>query len=279
MKYSIALTLTVGALRARGAPSAGCGTDPSFESGPQTVNVNGQDRNYIVRIPEGYDNSNPYRLILGLHWWGGSMEDVAYGQTVTPGVWNYYGLERLAKESAIFVAPQGIDGNWYNEGDSDYAFLDEIHRVVESSLCVDTDLRFSIGFSWGGSTSIGLACRDSEFPLRAITAIGAAGPYTCEPGTAPVGYLGIHGVSDNLDNGRGMRDMFLANNGCTGEENPQPAVGSLTHVRTDYQCNGPPATWITFDGGHHPAPWDGGSGDNGEASYVPDYAWEMFSSF
>jgi poly(3-hydroxybutyrate) depolymerase len=179
MKQTIALTFALGALRAYAAPSSGCGIQPAFESGPQTVDVNGQTRSFIVRIPENYDNNSPYRLILGVHWWGGSMEDVAYGQTVTPEVWNYYGLERLAEETAIFIAPQGIDGNWYNEGGSDYAFFDEIHRTVESSLCVDTDLRFSIGFSWGGSTSIGLACRDSEFPLRAITAIGAAGPYEC----------------------------------------------------------------------------------------------------
>lgn len=169
-----------GAIGVAAAPSAGCGQAPSLESGPQTVNVNGQDRNFIVRVPEGYDNNNPYRLIFGVHWWGGSMEDVAYGQTVEPGVWNYYGLERLAEETAIFVAPQGIDGNWYNDGGSDYAFFDEINRLVEGSLCVDTDLRFSIGFSWGGSTSVGIACRDGEFPFRAITAIAAAGPFECK---------------------------------------------------------------------------------------------------
>lgn len=169
-----------GAVGVSAAPSAGCGTETDLQSGPQAVNVNGQERKFILRIPEGYNNSNAYRLIFGVHWWGGSMEDVAYGQTVAPGVWNYYGLEQLAQETAIFVAPQGIDGNWYNDGGSDYAFFDEINRLIESSLCVDTDLRFSIGFSWGGSTSVGLACRDSEFPLRAITAIGAAGPYTCK---------------------------------------------------------------------------------------------------
>jgi poly(3-hydroxybutyrate) depolymerase len=270
--------ILAGAIGAHAAPSPGCGTQASLQSGPQTINVNGQNRNFILRIPEGYDNNNAYRLIFGVHWWGGSMEDVAYGGTVDPGVWNYYGLERMADESAIFVAPQGIDGNWYNEGGSDYAFFDEIHRLVEGSLCVDTDLRFSIGFSWGGSTSVGLACRDGEFPLRAITAIAAAGPYTCEPGTAQVGYLGIHGIADNPDNGRGMRDRIMANNGCTGQENPPPAAGSTSHVRTDYECSGPPVSWVTFDGGHIAAPWDG-PGESGSETYVPDYAWALFSSF
>lgn len=43
-----------------------------------------------------------------------------------------------------------------------------------------------------------------------------------------------------------MRDRFMANNGCSGEENPPPAVGSFAHVRTDYECSGPPATWVAF---------------------------------
>lgn len=66
------------------------------------------------------------------------------------------------------------------------------------------------------------------------------------PGTASLGYLGIHGISDNPDNGRGMRDTFIANNDCTGEENPPPSEGSLTHVKTEYTCATNPVTWITF---------------------------------
>lgn len=62
-----------------------------------------------------------------------------------------------------------------------------------------------------------------------------------------VGYLGIHGIADNPDNGRGMRDMFLSNNDCTTkEEAPEPSSGSLMHSRTDYECSGPPVSWATF---------------------------------
>lgn len=69
---------------------------------------------------------------------------------------------------------------------------------------------------------------------------------TGSPGTAPIGYLGIHGIADGPDNGRGMRDMFIANNGCAGEENPEPGSGSLSHVKSEYTCDGPPVGWITF---------------------------------
>ena len=182
MVLNLLALLLVGSLGVSAAPSAGCGQSPGLESGPQTINVNGQERQYIIRVPEGYDSANPYRLVIAMHWWGGTMDDVASG-SVEPGVWNYYGLERLAEESAIFVAPNGIDGNWYNEGGSDYAFIDEVNRAVEESLCVDTELRFTIGFSWGGSMSVALACRGGEFPVRAVTAIAAAGPFECKLGS------------------------------------------------------------------------------------------------
>ena len=72
------------------------------------------------------------------------------------------------------------------QGDSDYAFLNEVNRLVEESLCVDTDLRFAIGFSWGASMSVALACGVGEYPLRAATAIGAAGPFECKLANAAI---------------------------------------------------------------------------------------------
>lgn len=171
-------TLTALVAAAAAEPSSGCNSD-GLSSGVYNLDINGVGRDYTLTVPENYDPSNPYRLIIGLHWWGGTMEDVATGQTVEAGVWNYYGLERLAEGSTVFVAPQGIDNNWYNEGGADFLFIDEMIRTIQDGLCIDTDLRFSIGFSWGGSTSFALACRDTEFPMRAVTAIGAAGPHEC----------------------------------------------------------------------------------------------------
>ena len=116
-----------------------------------------------------------------------------------------------------------------------------------------------------------------------------------------------------------MRDRFVANNGCAATDAPEPEVGSLTHIKTEYTCDaGFPVTWIAFvsslyfplsslsatlvgpanahsflmslhhgsladkllqDGGHTPAPWDGGEGDNGSESFVPDEAWAFFNQF
>jgi len=54
---------------------------------------------------------------------------------VAPG---FYGLCALADESAIFVAPNGINAGWANNAGSDLTFVDQILEQVQNSLCVDT---------------------------------------------------------------------------------------------------------------------------------------------
>lgn len=139
------------------AQSAGCGQDP-LQSGVQTVNVNGQNREYTLKVPDNYDPSNPHRLVFGFHWLNGNMQNVVDG--------GYYGLEQLAQGSAIFVAPNGIDAGWANTGGRDIAFVDAILETVLGGLCVDESQIFATGFSFGGAMSYSVACsRPGEFLL------------------------------------------------------------------------------------------------------------------
>jgi poly(3-hydroxybutyrate) depolymerase len=132
--------------------TAGCGKAPALTSGNHTIQSGGQTRSYILRIPAGYDNNHPYRLIFGFHWRGGTAGDVDSGGTDGYN-WSYYGLRRLAdnaNNSTIFVAPQGIGNGWANSGGQDVAFVDAMVSQIEAGLCVDTTQVFSAGFSYGG---------------------------------------------------------------------------------------------------------------------------------
>ena len=131
------------------ADSVGCGKTPTLTSGTKTMTVAGKQRQYILRIPDKYDNSKPHRIVFGFHWYGGTMTDVATGQTVQRNVWDYYGLRRLANESTIFVAPQGLDNGWGNTNGNDVTFVDQMIQTIESDLCVNEKLRFATGFSYG----------------------------------------------------------------------------------------------------------------------------------
>ena len=260
--------------------SAGCGKAPTLTSGSRTIQSGG-NRSYMLRIPENYDNSHAYRLFFAFHWNGGTMQDVDGGGT-SGATWLYYGLRAQANNTAIFVAPQGISNGWGNSGGQDVKLVDDLVKLIEGDLCVDTTQIYSLGFSYGGSMSYALACgRPTVF--RAVAVYSGGVLSGCEGGNDPVGYIGIHGVSDgtlNISGGRSMRDRFVKNNGCTAMSPPEPSGGSGKHTCTTYQgCKtGYPVEWCAFDGGHTPGNVDGG-GDDGAKTWTKTEVWKFFSQF
>ncbi|KAM7185519.1 family 1 putative carbohydrate esterase [Naviculisporaceae sp. PSN 640] len=262
----------------RANPSPGCGKNP-FGSGVRNINVNGKNRQFIVRVPNNYDRNKHYKLIFAFHWVGGSMNDISNGGTDRE-LWSYYGLQRQAGESAILVAPNGLNAGWANNGGEDVAFVDAMIRDIESNLCVDQRQRFALGFSYGGSMTYAVACARAK-DFRAVAVLGAGQLSGCSGGNDPVAYIGIHGINDgtlNIGGGKGLRDRFVRNNGCQNTDAPDAGRGSGRHVKTVYQgCRtGYPVTWISFDGGHIPAPVDNGP-ESGARSYVPGEIWSFFT--
>ncbi|GAB3416137.1 CE1 family esterase [Flindersiella endophytica] len=264
------------------AATAGCGRAPTLSNGTHTIQSSGQNRTYILRIPDGYDNNHPYRLFFAFHWLNGTANDVATGGS-DGAVWAYYGQQRLANNSAIFVAPQGINNGWANSGGQDVTLVDDILRQLEAGLCVDTTQRFALGWSYGGAMSYSVACsRPNVF--RAVAVYSGAQLSGCAGGTQPVAYLGIHGISDsvlNISLGRSLRDTFVRNNGCAAQNPPEPAPGSRTHIITAYSgCrSGYPVVWAAFDGDHTPSPVDGCGCSSGANTWTSAEVWRFFSQF
>ncbi|MBB5897862.1 poly(3-hydroxybutyrate) depolymerase [Kutzneria kofuensis] len=267
------------------AGTAGCGKAPTLASGTHTIQSSGQNRNYILRIPTNYDNNHPYRLIFGFHWVGGTANDVDSGGTDGYN-WSYYGLRRLADNAGnttIFVAPQGNNNGWANPGGQDITFVDDMIRQLEAGLCIDTTQLFSTGFSYGGAMTYALACARATV-FRAVAVYSGANLSGCNGGTQPIAYMGLHGLRDNvlpISNGRALRDTFVRANGCTPQNPPEPAQGSLTHIVTTYSgCKaGYPVVWAAFDGaGHDPGPIDGCTCD-GWHTWTSGEVWKFFTQF
>jgi poly(3-hydroxybutyrate) depolymerase len=263
------------------AATAGCGRAPTLNSGTHTIQSSGRGRTFILRIPDNYDNNRPYRLIFAFHWWGGTANDVASGGS-SGSSWAYYGQQELSNNSAILVAPQGIDNAWPNSGGQDTTFVDDMLGRIEGDLCVDTTQRFATGFSYGGGMSYSLACNRANV-FRAVAVFSGAQLSGCSDGSQPIAYLGIHGIGDtvlNISQGRSLRDRFVRNNGCTAQNPPEPGSGSRTHITTAYSgCReGYPVVWAAFDGGHTPGPVDGG-GDDGARTWTKGEVWRFFSQF
>jgi poly(3-hydroxybutyrate) depolymerase len=254
--------------------SAGCGKAATLTSGTRMIG----NRSFILRIPDNYDNTRPYRLVFAYHWRGGTMQDVDGGGT-SGAVWSYYGLRAQADNSTIFVAPQGIGNGWGDSGD--LKFTDDMNKLIQDDLCVNTRQVFALGFSFGGGMSYALACaRASVF--RAVAVYAGAQLSGCQGGTEPIAYLGIHGTGDGtlgIGGGRELRDRFVQNNGCTAQAEPSPPPSQM-HTCTSYQgCDaGYPVRWCAFDGGHTPGHVDGG-GDDGARTWTKTEAWEFFKQF
>jgi poly(3-hydroxybutyrate) depolymerase len=110
--------------------SAGCGKTTTLKSGKQpSIQVAGQSRDWILRVPANYDASKGHKLIFGLHWLNGDYNAVDQG--------NFYSLEPLANNTAIFIAPNGLNHGWANTNGNDITFIGNLMTQVENNLCID----------------------------------------------------------------------------------------------------------------------------------------------
>jgi poly(3-hydroxybutyrate) depolymerase len=268
--------------------SSGCDQAAKVTSGTKSIQSGGKTRSYMVRVPENYDQTHPYWLIFGFHWLGGTANDVDSGGT-SGYTWSYYGLRELADKStnskAIFVAPQGISNGWGNSGNEDVKLTDDILKVVEEGLCVDTKHIFSAGFSYGGGMTKALGCqRPNVFRALAVYAGADFLSGGCDAtSTAPVAFIGMHSINDGTNaysSGITILNRFAANNGCMAQTPPQPSGND--HVCTTFQgCKpGYPTEWCAFNGGgHSPAPVDGSSNGSGggDKTWTKAEVWKFFT--
>jgi poly(3-hydroxybutyrate) depolymerase len=270
-------------------PSAGCGKNATLSNGEHSIRVNGQNRNFIVRVPDDYDSSHPYPLVFAFHWFGGTMQDVDGGGS-SGYTWSYYGLREKADNSSdhkmIFIAPQGLGNGWANSGGQDLTFVDDMTDLAEENLCVDKSRIFSMGFSYGAGMTYAIAC-DRADVFRGAAVYAGAVLSGCSGGSKPIPYIGIHGIGDptcNIGGGRAMRDTFVSKNGCAAQSPAEPSQGSLTHICTSYNgCqDGYPVRWCAFDGGGHtPAPVDGSASGygGGDVTWTKGEVWDFFTQF
>lgn len=259
--------------------SAGCDTPRQLMNGRRSIQSGGQNRDYILRVPDDYDNTKPYRLIMAYHWLGGNAQQVAEGGNGGSTEDPYYGLWDLAQGSTIFVAPEGLDAGWANSGDRDINLTDAILEEVQNDLCIDTSRIFATGFSYGAGMSYALACARAEV-FRGVALYAGAQLSGCSGGTTPIAYFHAHGVRDSvlrIEQGRPLRDRFVEVNGCTPQNPPEPPENSGTHICTSYEgcTDGYPVRWCAHGGDHNPT-----EKDNGQSkSWVPGEAWDFISQF
>lgn len=267
-----------------GLASSGCGKSATLTSGNHTITVNGKPRAFIVRLPQDYSVNKQYRLIFQFHWAHGSAGQIVNGGYAP----SYYGLPPLDKNnSAIYIVPEGLDEGgyqgWANKNGQDIDFTDAMLTTAQNGLCIDNNLVFAMGHSYGAGMSYALACARPDV-FRAV-AINSGGLISgCSGGRSPVAMYIQHSLRDStlpISAGRAIRDQFVKNNGCTPlDTEPLPPRGR--HLNVAYQgcASKYPLMWVPYDGepndvGHHPAPRDTGA----STSFTPGNNWDFFAQF
>ncbi|KAK3689289.1 hypothetical protein B0T22DRAFT_513527 [Podospora appendiculata] len=287
------LTTITTTLAARASP--GCSSTPKLITpSPKptrlTTTIASKTREYFVLLPSNFSPTTPHRLVFTLHALGGDASQVIAG---TGGYISWYGLSALANQNAssskiptVFVAPNGLDNGWANTNGTDVAFIQSILTTVTNDLCIDTNLVFSTGFSFGGAMSYMLACSLPANTLRAVAVLSGnpqiSGSCAAAEQGSPIAYYGQHGVADSvlpIDGGRSMRDRFVKSNGCSADGKVvEPAKGSGSkHAVNEYQgcAKDKPVVWAAFDGDHTPTPMDRGD----KTTWTPAESWRFIERF
>lgn len=239
-------------------PSDGCGMAPP-ESGRDSIDVDGTTREYILRVPEDYDPTRPYRLIFAWHGMSGSAEQVDKGDPPNTGLdptGPYFGIQSEADGQAIFVAGQALSGGWTNQNGRDLAFVEAMLDRFEGELCIDESRVFATGFSFGAIMTLTIGCNLGE-RFRAIAPMSGSLQNGCPAGDQQLGYWASHGTMDTtipIANGEKARDEFVKRNHCQMDTVPAEPDGCVSYQGCD---EGYPVTWCPFDGIHEPPPFSG----------------------
>jgi poly(3-hydroxybutyrate) depolymerase len=256
--------------------AAGCGQPRTLQNGTIPIMFENAEREYILRVPDDYDNTHPHRLVFAFAESGASAMSVASR--------NYFTMATLdTEETTIFVAPDAANGmgSW---SASDVELTDAILAELEADLCIDKTRIFATGFSFGGAMSLALACQRADVFRGVAFFSGADLTGSCNGTlTKPIAYYASQASGDSSgdpipSSGRIKQAQFAEVNGCTPEPDATtfPAPGQ-PHKCTVYEgCSaGHPTVYCVFDGPHGWEPRDPGE----SMSWNAPAAWEFITQF
>ncbi len=243
----------------------------------QSVNitVDGNERRFVIYLPNGFNNAGKMPLLFAIHGGGGTPEQFMATVDFRP---------IADREKFIVVYPAGIQDHWNDGrptqpnvlGISDVSFFNQLCDYLINKYPVDPAKIYATGISNGGMMSSRLGCELSN-RVAAIAVVAATIEQNtvfanCNPGNA-VPAIYIHGTLDGfvpfnggvLTVGEGgtvvshlqaVSKWVLINN-C----NPVPVVTDLPDIATDGTTikesrftaginNSEVVSYIIFDGGH-----------------------------
>ncbi len=273
-------------------PPLGCGNPapaPGWYAG-ETVEVDGETREYALFVPTGYDEDAPTSLVLNFHGLlGNPLQQADFSQ-----------FNDTAEARGLLVAyPAGV-GNSFNagaccgtahsEGVNDILFARELVDQLLGELCIDPRRVYVTGMSNGGHMAHTLACRAADVFAAAASVTGVLGlaPSDCQP-SRPISMMDFHGTGDLIVqyNGAGpgyppvkpMMEGWAERDGCDGASEITFSEGDMVCETWPNCADGVEVTLCTVDGGGHC--WPGNDsclfGESSTALHASEAIADMFA--
>ena len=174
------------------------------------LTVNGITREYIIYIPENYNVTTAFPLLLSFHGLSSNMEFN----------YSYTNFDELAeRENFIVVHPNGISNTWTVSAndDTDINFIVALLNQLEEDYNIESNRIYSTGMSMGGFFSFSLACRLSDRIAAVASVTGSMyqpAINNCSP-VKPMPILQIHGTEDGTvqySSVAGLLDFWTSHN-------------------------------------------------------------------
>jgi polyhydroxybutyrate depolymerase len=260
----------------------------------------GQERKYLLYVPESYNPSTPTPLVISFH---GFAEWPAHQMELS-------GWNTLAEENGFIVvypSGSGFPKRWRisetgtpTDPMIDVQFISDLIDQLKQEYNIDLSRVYANGLSNGGGMSFLLACELSE-QIAAIGSVSGAYPFSledCHP-SRPVPIIAFHGTADQIVPYYGgpsssfdlpfplipeWIEAWAEQNGCSLNSVKLPSKGEVSGIRYTPCEQNAEVNFYTIDGGGHS--WPGGKplpewivGHTTQDIDATQVMWEFFRQY
>jgi len=174
----------------------------------QTIVHDGMNREYILYVPNSYDETSAIPILFNFHGFGGSASQFIQEADMRA---------EAELNSFILVYPQGscldgsshwnpcpIDGDNKSSAD-DLGFVDAMVNEISSQYNLDMERIYAAGYSNGGMMAYGLANYKSDL-IAAVASVSGTMLNCTGPTSHPMPVVHLHGTSDGVVSYNGSND-------------------------------------------------------------------------
>ncbi|MEC8033185.1 MAG: PHB depolymerase family esterase [Bacteroidota bacterium] len=236
-------------------PLIGLSQQQSLES----INYDGNDREYIIYIPQSYSVNNPVPVLLAFHGGSGFADDFMNNEADFRSISDTAGFI-LVYPQALEDPNDGNSTNWLHKDPTDHKdifFVEALIDDISTNYSIDTERIYACGYSLGGMFSYELACQLNN-KITAISSVAGAaffGAFSSCDIYHPTAVQSINGTEDGThpyddQNGWGYFsvaaiDSFWAVNNNT---DALPIITPIPDINTADGSSVERYSWINGDG-------------------------------